>query len=503
MKAVNLYVLTRNTEEDFISEYENVLSGREKATHIKEHEFRSLIRLVQILQEKKVTVGELDGFYYSYTIGQIGKEFDLLKLCRNDKVLNIELKSEAVSEQKIEKQLLKNKYYLSHIAQKIYAFTYVEEADKLYWLNGEKAETCEWDKLVQALKGFNHYETGDIGKLFRPRDFLISPLNTPEKFVEGRYFLTQQQDGIKKEIIAAARNLSRQAFWGITGKAGTGKTLLLYDIAKTCRRYGRCCVIHSGILCEGHDYLNRYYNEMDVIDAKSVNEDVLKKYEFIFVDESQRLYVSCLELIIQAVNGRKACVVFSYDYFQTLSKAEQKKNIPERLKLIPDFQERELSDKIRSNEEMASFIRILLNLSDLPRKRYAYENIDVLFANDLAEANQIINFYRASKDYVFIEYTKSKYVSHTIDKYRGDMNTHHVVGQEFDNVIIILDKNFRHNIDGRLQGRVHPNPDYIFYKLLYQAVSRAREKLCIVVIENRQLFEKLIQIKYRNFEDGC
>ena len=36
----------------------------------------------------------------------------------------------------------------------------------------------------------------------------------------------------------------------------------------------------------------------------------------------------------------------------------------------------------------------------------------------------------------------------------------------------------------RIQGKEHPNPDLLFYKLLYQAISRARVKLCVLVVEN-------------------
>ena len=44
-------------------------------------------------------------------------------------------------------------------------------------------------------------------------------------------------------------------------------------------------------------------------------------------------------------------------------------------------------------------------------------------------------------------------------------------------------------------NRLLLNPDYIFYKLLYQGISRPREKLCIVVIDNMPLFEKILSIK--------
>ena len=47
----------------------------------------------------------------------------------------------------------------------------------------------------------------------------------------------------------------------------------------------------------------------------------------------------------------------------------------------------------------------------------------------------------------------------------------------------------------RIQWKEHPNPDLLFYKLLYQAISRAREKLCVLVVENYKLFSDYINIK--------
>ncbi len=500
MNAVNLYILTRNTNEEIYTEYENVLSGRQEVQKVREHEFKSLIRFVQILRTKRVAIRALEGFYFSYAIKQIGKEFDLLKICKDERVLNIELKSDSVSEEKMERQLKKNKYYLSHLAPKIQLFTFVEETESLYTLREDGIKECEFKELLCALREFEDFETGDIDKLFSPRDFLISPLSTPDKFIENRYFLTQQQESIEREIMEMAETQEDMQLWGITGKAGTGKTLLLYDMAKQCSQKGKCCIVHSGILCEGHLNLNKYYENIDIISAKSADSWNFENYRFVFVDEAQRIYPSDLKKILEAAKKYRIFVLFSYDYFQTMSRAEQHRNVPEKLKQIEGFQERKLSDKIRSNEEMASFIRNLLDLKDVARKRYRYDNIDIVYAASQEEAKRIIRYYRVEKEYVFIEYTKSKYVSHPIDGYQGDMNTHHAIGQEFDNVILIMDKNFRYNEEGRLQGKRHPNPDYIFYKLFFQGVSRAREKLCIVVVENQELFQNVVDIKYRSIE---
>ena len=40
----------------------------------------------------------------------------------------------------------------------------------------------------------------------------------------------------------------------------------------------------------------------------------------------------------------------------------------------------------------------------------------------------------------------------------------------------------------RIQGKEHPNPDLLFYKLLYQVISRA--------LENYKLFSDILNIKF-------
>ena len=55
----------------------------------------------------------LDNFIYGFSIPQISKEFDLLKIYENGPVINIELKSRMIDEKKIEYQLKKNQYYLT------------------------------------------------------------------------------------------------------------------------------------------------------------------------------------------------------------------------------------------------------------------------------------------------------------------------------------------------------------------------------------------------------
>lgn len=493
MKALSLYLLTRNIEDKDIPVYENVLSKRDEEIKFRREEIEAIKRLVDCISDD-VSLKELDGFFYSFSIPQIGKEFDLLKIGTNKVVLNIELKSRMVELKKIEKQLERNRYYLNHIADEIYSFAFVQNKGQvhLYQYDGGLRE-CSFEMLVDALSSIDGFIDDNIESLFKPRDYLVSPLNTPEKFLENKYYLTSQQEEIKTDILKGLQK--GNTLWGLTGSAGTGKTLLLYDIAREMSKYGKTCIVHCGVLSIGHHELNRKLPRLDVISAKDVNEIAMRKYQYIFADETQRIYPMPLGIILDTYVKRKTGCVFSYDFMQVLSHKEEERNVPDMLKRRNDFMERKLTDKIRTNKEIAFFINKMRNLNLKQENQMQFKNVDIIYADNYAEANEIIEYYCGQKDYIFISYTPSIYNSNPIDYLSGYDNTHHVIGQEFDYVIFSMDDNFQYTDEGRLQGKIHPNPDYIFYRLWYQGVSRARERLCILVIKNKKLFSTLLSIK--------
>ena len=97
MRPVNIYRISRIHEEiDFnrIERHESQKSGRR---HIHIHEIESLRLFVDALINRGALISELEGFHYGFSIPQIGKEFDLLKITEKN-CLNIELKSPEVSE---------------------------------------------------------------------------------------------------------------------------------------------------------------------------------------------------------------------------------------------------------------------------------------------------------------------------------------------------------------------------------------------------------------------
>lgn len=499
MKAINIYTYSR-IQENMATEFENILSQRPKKLNVKVQEFVAIKTLVDLLRNMETEIKYFENFFTSFTIEQIGKEFDLIKIDRDTLVLDIELKSEDVGVEAIQSQLGKNHYYLKHLAPDVRLYTFVESTKKLYKYTPEGVEIAELEDLKETMELFQKSIEVNIESLFQANNYLISPLNTPDKFMEDDYFLTNQQHDIKKKIVdMILLNDNKEYILGITGKAGTGKTLLLYDIIKSIAEQGlKCCLIHSGILCDGHRSLDSQWENVSIFSAKDLNGDgakKLKRYQYIFVDEAQRIYFPTFEKIIEEAVDESKVAVFAYDYVQALSKTEEKRNIPAKLQEIDGFMEYRLSDKIRTSKEIASFTRTMMNLNNHARGYMDYSDIDVLFANSTEEAMKLIDLY-GEKGYIFISYTQSMYHANSIDLYPHTYDTHHVIGQEYDKVMIMMDRNFRYDPERRIQGKEHPNPDLLFYKLLYQAISRAREKLCVLVVENYKLFSDILNIKF-------
>lgn len=118
----------------------------------KVHEIESLRLFVDALLAAGVSLNECDGFFYSFHIPQIGKEFDLLKFA--DKLcLNIELKSSAVSEEQILSQLLKNRHYLSHLGKRLALYSVVTDSMSCYKLSlNDELANVDFGEIISAVR---------------------------------------------------------------------------------------------------------------------------------------------------------------------------------------------------------------------------------------------------------------------------------------------------------------------------------------------------------------
>lgn len=198
MKPINLLSLIQaknDLSEPVLKLYLNDFGIKVKSGELQDIE--SLIHEIQLLS---VSPNIYDEFYVGFTINQISKEFDLLRFGEKH-IINIELKRKT-TEEKIKKQLIKNRYYLSFLEKKVFNFTYVVENNELFYLDENNTLTrSDFSFLVSKLEEQELKHIEDINKCFDPSNYLVSPFNSTEAFISGEYFLTDHQQYIKKKIL--------------------------------------------------------------------------------------------------------------------------------------------------------------------------------------------------------------------------------------------------------------------------------------------------------------
>lgn len=104
MRSVNLLLLAAVTDEELFEKYEKQLSFRTEKLKVDFGEINAIRRIIEHLKDEGCKCANLDGFFYAFKIPQIGKEFDLLRIDK-ETVLNIEIKSQSVSQEAILSQL--------------------------------------------------------------------------------------------------------------------------------------------------------------------------------------------------------------------------------------------------------------------------------------------------------------------------------------------------------------------------------------------------------------
>lgn len=459
---------------------------------ISDSEVSDLTVLIVNMYEVLKFVNIYDCFYIGYKIQHISKEFDLLRF-GEDYVINIELKRKSTIE-KITKQLQRNKYYLNHINKLVHNFCFVVETNTLYKLdtNGTVV-VADFQLLIQLLAHQNVLEINTPDNLFNPSDYLVSPFNSTDKFVNNQYFLTGQQEDIRTRVLAKI-NSAAPTFTSISGSAGTGKTLLTYDIVKLCSQAKRTLIVHCGKLNQGH--MRLIQSGWNIIAIKYLAQNDLANIDLVVIDEAQRIYKNQLHKLIADAKATNTHCIFSYDIQQTLHHSEKRMNIDQEIDAIGEALKFKLSEKIRTNKEIASFIKLLFNNQ---RKDVVFTNcgnVDFEFFTDYANVKNYVNFI-GNSGWEVLKWTPSRFDNEHHESYAdfASKNSHEVIGQEFDNVAVVIDEYFTYDVDGRLVYRSRTYYDSV--KMLFQNITRTRKKLKLVIIGNQQVLERCLSVLSR------
>lgn len=457
---------------------------------IKKAELVDLGVLAKMIRGAESRVGDLDNFYVGYKIPQIGKEFDLLRFGQNS-IINIELKSNCTTE-KIKAQLLRNRYYLSFIGRKVYAFTFVSTPGELYFMKDDgQIEITNPTHLLETITKQVVAGNEAPDSIFNPSDYLVSPFNSTSKFLAGEYFLTHQQEEFKSQILDSVKSTPGPNFISITGSAGTGKTLLTFDIARHLYSDGKkVLIIHSGQLNEGHHTLAKHGWIISSIRDHKSHDFAL--FDVIIIDEAQRIYQAQLNDIVARANLAKCRCIFSYDKIQTLSNWEANNDIAGKIDTIASVNRYKLSEKIRTNKEIASFIKMLFNNKKAAQAQIS-KNIQISYFSNTEDAKDYLNSLDEA-EWEVLMFTPSQYDDEHHKKYFDirKKTSHQAIGQEFDSVAIAVDKFFIYDDDGDITYRGESY--YAPTKMLFQNITRARRRINLVIIENQEILNRCLAI---------
>ena len=286
----------------------------------------------------------------------------------------------------------------------------------------------------------------------------------------------------------------------ITADAGTGKTLLLYDIAKTILQDHKILVIHCGKLNQGHELLKDQYN-WNIHSIRNIRQDTLANYfnqeiRAVFIDESQRIREPQIKMIIQKSKELNIPLLFSYDTKQYLSTGESR-DVFEYIKdKYPEINvsKKKLTNKIRTNHNISSFITNLLKIGK-SNSHLNYQNISIEYFEDKTDLKRYLHYLQNTQEWKLITYTGSQYTSESIDLLASlsDVNAHDVIGQEFNKVVFVMDNNFQYAENGTLQ--YNKNTYYSLSGMFYQIITRVVNEMKIIVYQNKPLYYRLLEIK--------
>ena len=453
MKSISIYAITRNQNIECLQKLERQLSGRTYFLKMREWELESMKALVRELEVHMQDVHALR-FFYSFQVPRLGKEFDLLQI-KNDQIVNIELKSGKVSDEAVRKQLLQNRYYLSVQGKMIQSYTYISSQERLVRLNNQDhIVEADWDQLCLALQRQSKDYEGDIEDLFQAEMYLFSPVTEPERFLNKEYFLTSQQKDIERRILDKIRKVKYGYFW-FSGLPGTGKTLLLYDIAMKLSVHQKVCMIHCGETGKEWKILHDRLLRIAFLSDSQLEEcPDLKEYSAILVDEAHLLTEEKLHVILEL--SEKHPVIFSSDDEDMISDEEMDRTMIREIEHLPDIQSFHLTNRIRTNAELSSFIQNMMHLPEKRTVRY-YPNIQVVYANDEEEAEILLKGYQ-------------------------------------DQLVFIIDERYYYDEKGYLREQRQKQQKPTAVRMLFHRLNEAREEFAIIVKRNEAVYEVLLEL---------
>ena len=255
----------------------------------------------------------------------------------------------------------------------------------------------------------------------------------------------------------------------LEGPPGTGKTLLLYDIAMKLSRRQQICMIHCGNAGKEWKILHKRLQRIAFLSDNQLTENTeLKHYSAVLVDEAHLLSSEKLQILLTQSEGEFP-VIFSSDSEDAICPEELGVNTLKLIENLPEIQMFHLTNRIRTNAELSSFIQNMLHLTDRKTSK-PYPHVSVVYANNEEETAALL------EDYIHQGY------EYEITAVR-----------DIKRLVIILDERYYYDQNRYLRSK-HFKEGRSDVRNLFHQLNQAKEELSIIVRENTYVYETLLTL---------
>lgn len=442
-----------------------------------------------------------DGWFLGTDLGVI-PDFDALWF-GSDVVINLDLKHERTCnmEDKVRNKFEKQSGVLNLLDDlKILQLVYIASEKRLLEYSNQRFTNFSFETLSENLKRFAADDTPkNIVASIEPSDYLVSPISSVDRFLQGKYWLTPDQETI-------AEACSNVGLYAVSGSAGSGKSLIAYDLARRLARTKKILFVFSGSLRPAHNRLEHELKNASFVSANSFRDMDIDRFDCVLVDEAQRLYSKeRIKLVTWAeAHHKDRTIVVFYDVNQTLGRKDAG-NLMDSV--VQSWINRRLAvrfhlDKgLRSNPSINAFVRELFALEKKPPLDVGVDDMLNSVEVRYFDTHQAAYYWienRINQGYQFIVPTPSTYDKSSSDAFsmmsKGFRNTHSVIGGEFEDVVTYLDENIYYGNDGHLKGNF--GEYYAIKNETYVNMTRAKSHLSIAIINNPDVYQAITEVVF-------
>lgn len=417
------------------------------------------------------------------------EQFDILRFAK-DSILNIELKSQYPKDglDGIYDQLDRHTYLLNTLGKDVFAYTFVLSTNELFKIEQEKLVKVDFGDVANNIEE-DYIEENSL-KFIDVSTIMISPYSEPDKFLMSRYFLNHDQREIRKLILR-----KNKGKFSISGGAGTGKSLVLFDLAKEFNKNQSILYIFVASIKDTSQLSVKYgflFKSISEVKKWSIND--YNKFDVILIDEAQRLSRDQYDVFINST----ATIIFSVDKEQVLKHNEKSEDIQALLETNPNIENHTLTDRVRSDKSLSTFIKKLFDLKARRLEPMEFPKVNAVYFTDVEDARKFIKNCEEVENYCCIEIAEYTTVVSRVKKRKQILsdseNGFTVIGREYDNVLIPIDERVYYNEDAKLIAVTNEYYPYLEINNLFEGITRVKQNLLFVVINNTAMFKTIQEI---------